>query len=267
MNMLDFAMDVARKAGREILMKNLSVGITDREIGFKGPRDMVTEIDRASERYIVSRIRDLFPDHAIYAEEETRTEGNEYTWIIDPLDGTVNYAHGHPFFCISMALQHEGETRLGVVFAPYLDELFIAEKGGGAYLNSRSIRLRVSDTRKMEEALLATGFAYRRTATRYNNLENFNRLTVQSLGMRRCGAAAMDLCYVACGRYDGYWELFLQPYDVAAGALIIQEAGGRVTDLKGGDDYIYGQNIVASNGHIHGAIIESLAPFEEAETS
>jgi myo-inositol-1(or 4)-monophosphatase len=261
-NKLDFALDVSKRAGAKLLSRFEKLKESD--VSFKGKRNLVTVADKESEQFIVGEIRRLFPDHSILAEEETKDrEETSWQWIIDPLDGTINYAHGHPFFCISIALLREGRVAMGVIHAPLLDETYYAESGKGAFLDGRELSVSVSD--ELINSLLATGFAYVREETMSNNLANFNRLSLKARGVRRYGSAAIDLAYVAAGRLEGFWELYLAPWDVAAGSLLVTEAGGRVTDIGGGNDFIYGQNIVASNGLIHDMIAENLDPFEKED--
>lgn len=260
--MLDFATDVAVQAGELLLGHFEKLGKSD--VSFKGKRNLVTVADRESEELIVRRIREEYPDHSILAEEGGGDEKQSpYQWIVDPLDGTINYTHGHPFFCISIALVRDGEVVLGVIHAPLLRETYHVQLGKGAYLGER--RLSVSDTDTLINSLLATGFAYVREETQSNNLANFGRLSLEARGVRRYGSAAIDLAYVAAGRLDGFWELYLAPWDVAAGSLLITEAGGKVTDISGGTDYIYGQNIIASNGKIHDLIADNLDPFSKSD--
>jgi myo-inositol-1(or 4)-monophosphatase len=221
------------------------------EINHKGVANIVTEIDKKCEEAIISRIRKEFPTHAILAEESGRKDSSsEYRWIIDPLDGTVNYAHGYPLFCVSIALEKNGEVVLGVIYEPNRDELFVAEKGGGATCNGKKIS--VSRTAELKNALLDTGFAYNiHEGEREDNLDNFARFIRKTRAIRRDGAAGADLCYVACGRFDGFWELYLAPWDIAAGQLIVTEAGGRVSKFDGSALDIYGPEILATNGRIH----------------
>jgi len=220
--------------------------------------DLVTEVDRASEALLVGAIREHFPDHAILAEEGHAHSGSApYTWMVDPLDGTVNYAHGFPVFCVTLAVAHDGRPFLGVTYDPLRDELFVAERGAGAMLNGRL--LRVSSTRRLQDSLLATGFSYARAVVQDNNLAEFNRLMPRTRGVRRAGAAALDLAYVAAGRLDGYWEMYLSPWDWAAGALLVEEAGGIVTGFDG-EPWQPGQDrLVASNGQIHTELLGELA--------
>jgi len=222
------------------------------------PVDLVTEVDRACEALIVSAIEAERPDDAIQAEEGggSDREGATWRWVIDPLDGTTNYAHGYPRFCVSIGVEFEGVARVGVVYDPLLDELYHAVRGGGAFCGDR--KLVVSPEPRLDRSLLATGFAYDRRDSERDNIPNFATMLKHARALRRDGAAALDLCYVAAGRLEGYWELRLQPWDVCAGALIVQEAGGRMSDLRGGEDYWQGHSVVASNHQIHDAMLEIL---------
>lgn len=227
-------------------------------VEYKGEINLVTEADRLSEALIVERISRRFPDHDILTEESPeRSNGSACRWIIDPLDGTTNYAHGYPAFCVSIALEVEGSIRLGAVFNPMLGELFIAEQGRGAFLNGR--RLVVSQTASLTRGLLATGFPYDLRADRNNNMNYFRALAVTAQAIRRAGSAALDLAYVAAGRFDGFWELKLMPWDTAAGWLLVTEAGGVVTDLTGGPYRLDAPHILASNGLLHAEIAAVLA--------
>ena len=226
-----------------------------REVSYKGEINLVTEMDRRSERTVVGLLQARFPDHGILAEEETSLRAHaEHQWIIDPLDGTTNYAHGYPNFAVSIALEFRGEGILGIVYDPMRDELFAAEKGGGATLNGTPIRVSTAD--RLIRALLATGFPYDRATSEKNNLNYFRALLMASQEVRRSGSAALDLCAVAAGRLDGYWELKLHPWDVAAGSLIVREAGGRVSDFTGTHFSIHDKEILASNGRIHEPMLE-----------
>jgi myo-inositol-1(or 4)-monophosphatase len=248
---LTVAREAALKAGT-ILRDNISGA---REISYKGEINLVTEMDRLSERMVVEVLRSDFPDHSVLAEEEASIDNrSEFRWIIDPLDGTTNYAHGYPNFAISIALEKSGEVILGVVYDPMRDELFWAEKGKGAHLNGRAIRVSQADT--LIRSLLVTGFPYDRTTSEKNNLNYFQALLMASQEVRRSGSAALDLCSVAAGRLDGYWELKLHPWDVAAGSLIVRESGGMVSDFSGTRFSIHDKEIVASNGRIHQQMIE-----------
>lgn len=258
---LDTAVEAAEKAGAF-----LKGGLGNaKEVEFKGAIDIVTEMDLGAEEIVVSTIKKRFPKDSILAEESGRAEGegkgSEVCWIIDPLDGTTNYAHGFPVFNVSIAVERLGEIVVGVVYDPMRDELFTAVKGGGASLNNRKIS--VSSGSDLDKSLLATGFPYDIRTSRRNNLNNFSNLAVRVQAIRRAGAAALDLVYVACGRFDGFWELKLQPWDLGAGALIVEEAGGRVTGLDGSLFSIYGGDVVASNGLIHEEMVEILAEDEE----
>ncbi len=250
---LAVAREAAFKAGR-LLRENLN---GTRKISYKGEINLVTEMDRSSERVAVETLLSAFPRHGVMAEEETRIEnGPDFVWIIDPLDGTTNYAHGYPNFSVSIGLEQAGEITLGVVYDPMRDELFSALKGHGAYLNDRPIHVSHADT--LIRSLLATGFPYDRAVSKENNLNYFNALLMASQEVRRSGSASLDLCSVAAGRLDGYWELKLQPWDVAAGSLIVREAGGMVSDFSGVRFSIYDKEILASNGRIHNQMVEVL---------
>jgi len=229
-----------------------------KEIDFKGAIDLVTSVDRESERRIVEIIRRSFPDHSVLAEEETDRQGTqgEYRWIIDPLDGTTNFAHSYPQFCVSIALERDGEVILGLVSDPLRGECFRALKGQGAALNDSPIR--VSAVHILDRSLLATDFPYDRRENADYYLTFFQAFLTRSQGIRRAGAAALDLCYLACGRIDGFWELKLRPWDTAAGALIVAEAGGRLTDFSGNKFSIWGSETLASNGAIHDEMVAVL---------
>jgi len=220
--------------------------------------DLVTEVDRACEAVIVETLRAQRPDDAVLAEEGSGDDrpGATWRWVIDPLDGTMNYAHGYPRFCVSIGVQRDGESALGVVYDPLLDELFSAQRGEGARLNGRG--LRVSDEDDLGRALLATGFAYDVHRSADDNLNHFARFVKAARGLRRDGSAALNLCYVAAGRFDGFWELKLHPWDVAAGNLIVEEAGGRISDFSGGPCSGSGRETLASNGHLHDAMLRLL---------
>ena len=248
--MLDFAIQTARDAGR-ILAERFGRSI---EITNKSELDLVTESDLASESLIIDRIRTYYPRHAILAEESgaaepaDRERPSDWRWIIDPLDGTTNYAHGYPCFCVSIGLEHQGRMEVGVVYDPMRDEVFAAERGQGASLNGR--RIRVSSAPNLASALLCTGFPYD-VRERSEFARHFANFIMNAQGVRRDGAAALDLAYVAAGRFDGFWEEGLKPWDVAAGVLLIEEAGGRVSNYRGEPMNIYTPPIVASNGLVH----------------
>ena len=240
------AIQVARKAGA-VLKKKMG---SKRTIGFKGSINLVTEMDLLSEKIIVDEIERRFPDHAVLAEERPAPEKlSRFLWIIDPLDGTTNYAHGYPIFSVSIALAREGEIVLGVVYDPTRDELFTAERGKGARLNGRKIQ--VSSESNLSRSLLATGFPYDLRETKVNNFDHFRNFALRAQGLRRGGSAALDLCYVAAGRFDGFWEMKLGPWDIAAGSLMVAEAGGQITDFLGRPLNLSGKHVLASNGKIH----------------
>ncbi len=248
----DVAVQAALAAG-EILRMNLG---RVRYVGFKGEVDLVTDVDHRSERCIIEMIRHYFPEDPILAEESASRVGSpSRLWVVDPLDGTTNYAHGYPFVSVSVAFRLEGSTQVGVVYDPLREELFVAERGHGAQLNGSPIF--VSRTGDLSKSLLATGFAYNRELVKVN-LKHWANFSLRAQGLRRDGSAALDLCYVACGRFDGFWELGLAPWDTAAGALVVEEAGGRVSDPVGKPYTGLGPNIVASNGLIHDEILEVL---------
>jgi myo-inositol-1(or 4)-monophosphatase len=227
-------------------------------VQYKGEINLVTEADRLSEALIVERIHREFPGHDILTEESPETaNGSDFRWIIDPLDGTTNYAHGYPVFCVSIALEVKGVIMQGAVYNPMLDELFTAEKGAGAFLNGR--RLNVSRTEILSRSLLATGFPYDIREDRDNNINYFNRMVLSAQAVRRAGSAALDLAYIAAGRFDGFWELKLMPWDTAAGWLLVKEAGGSVTDLCGDPYHLHSRNMLASNGLIHDEMARILA--------
>lgn len=226
------------------------------EIRHKGPKDLVTEMDHRSEAYLLAQIMGAFPDHAIFSEESGRLNGmHSRQWYVDPLDGTVNYAHGIPIFSVSIAYAVDGEMQFGVVYNPIDDELYAAERGQGAALNGAAIH--TTGVEQLIDALLVTGFPYTTgSPDKADNLEYFNRFVKASQGMRRLGSAALDLCYVAAGRLDGYWEVGLQPYDIAAGVLILREAGGVVTRLDGSPDVVRPPcEAVAANPKLHACML------------
>ncbi|MEA3341854.1 MAG: inositol monophosphatase family protein [Chloroflexota bacterium] len=247
---LQIAISIAHEAGA-IVREAFPRTALD-HVGFKGAVNPVTETDTAAEDLIVSRLRAAFPHHRILAEEsggqDWRLPGPPL-WLIDPLDGTNNFAHGFPHVGISLTLLVERQPVAGVAYDPLRDEIFAATAGGGAALNGRPIH--VSGVERLESAFLATGFPYDRCTAPDNNVARLDHFLRRSQGVRRAGAAVLDLAYVACGRFDGFWEIRLEPWDVAAGILLVREAGGRATDFEGGPDCVSGEFIVASNGHIH----------------
>lgn len=259
--LLAVAVRGARGAGR-VLSSRFT---RNPRIEFKGELNLVTEADRRAEAEAIRVIRRSFPDHGILAEEggeRSRSAGSaNYRWVIDPLDGTTNFAHTFPMFCVSVAVEENGRVVVGVVFDPIRRELFSVVRGGGAKLNGR--RIRVSRAGKLKESLLVTGFSYdiRRDPT---NLRHFANFSLRARGIRRTGSAALDLCYTAMGRFDGFWEMKLSPWDVAAGSLIVTEAGGTVTDFGGGPFRIDARQIVASNGRIHRQMLAVIRSRESA---
>jgi myo-inositol-1(or 4)-monophosphatase len=259
--LLNIAVRAARRAG-EIIVRSL-VRLESLEITSKGRNDYVSDVDRAAERDIIETIHKLYPDHAILAEESGSSGQNDTVWIIDPLDGTTNFLHGFPTFAVSIAVQLRGRLEVGVVYDPMRQEVFTAVRGGGAHLENR--RIRVSKQRGLEGALLSTGFPYRQDEPYADNyFAMFRTLTTLTAGIRRPGSASLDLAYVAAGRTDGFWELGLKPWDTAAGALMIVEAGGRVGTL-GGDEYKLGANIVAGTPKVYEAMLEAIAPQVPAD--
>ena len=254
--MLNFAIETAREAG-QVLLEKFGRKIN---ISMKGDINLVTEADLASEKLIIEKIRSHYPKHSILAEESGESiailDGDKrWKWIIDPLDGTTNYAHGYPCFCVTIALEHDGEIVVGATFDPTRDEMFSAEKGAGANLNNR--RIRVSDAEKLGDALLVTGFPYN-FKERIDFAGHFTEFLLRSRGIRRDGSAAIDMAYVACGRFDGFWEEGLNAWDVAAGKLLIEEAGGKITYYDGSPFSVYTPPICASNNLIHAQMLEVL---------
>jgi myo-inositol-1(or 4)-monophosphatase len=245
----------AVKEGSAILMKYFG---KIKSIDYKGEINLVTEADRRSEEVILSIIKDIYPDHRILAEETGESgSSSPFKWIIDPLDGTTNYAHGYPCFCVSLAVEHEEEVIYGAVYDPVKDELFTAEKGKGAFLNGKAIK--TSSTKRLDQSLLCTGFPYDVRDDMDSNMINFRTFLMKAQAVRRDGSAALDLCYTATGRFDGFWEQKLFPWDVAAGSLLITESGGTLSNFKGGIFSIYDKEIVASNGIIHNQMVETLS--------
>jgi myo-inositol-1(or 4)-monophosphatase len=246
---LDTAKDIAREAGA--LLNDFRA----KRIGFelKGEHDLVTEADRASERLIVARLKASFPTHAIEAEEGGGQTGHHgYTWYVDPLDGTTNFAHGFPVFNVSLGLEKDGEMIAGVVYDPTRDEMFAAERGAGAFLNGE--RMAVSKAATLADSLVGTGFPSRRRHLNIN-VHFYHQLAMATHGVRRAGAAAIDLAYVACGRLDAFWEFSLNPWDMAAGWLLVEEAGGVMTDMKNGKVHVRSPHFLADNGLLHGEML------------
>lgn len=237
----------------ELLLENLGK-LTQLDIDTKAKNDFVTKVDKESEDCIVKILKESTPDFDILTEETKPDEmKGEYRWIIDPLDGTTNYIHSFPFFAVSIALEEKGTIVLGMVYDPLRNELFFTEKGEGAFLNDE--RIAASRRKTLSKSFLATGFPFRAHSYIDPYLKVFREMFLKSSGVRRAGSAVLDLCYTACGRLDGFWEMKLSPWDVAAGSLLIKEAGGKVSDWEGGGDYIYTGNIVGSNGHIHNEML------------
>jgi myo-inositol-1(or 4)-monophosphatase len=259
--LLNIAVGAARRAGDVIVRSLDRVGAL--VVSEKGRNDFVSEVDRAAEQAVIATIRKSYPAHGFLAEESGATPGDDYTWVIDPLDGTTNFLHGFPQFAVSVACRHRGRAEVGVVFDPLRGELFTAERGGGTQLDGR--RLRVSQRTGLEGALVGTGFPYRgnrRWLKPY--LQMLESVMQATAGVRRPGAASLDLAYVAAGRLDAFWESGLSPWDTAAGILLITEAGGRVGNLAGGD-YADGGHLLAGTPKVYAALAELLAPFLDEE--
>ncbi len=251
---LERAVEIAREAGA------LLANYFERRIPYelKGEFDLVTEADRASERLVVERLRSNFPTHGIVAEEGGGHEGSsDFRWYVDPLDGTTNFAHGYPTFNTTLALEQAGQMIAGVIFDPIRQELFAAERGSGAYLNNR--RIHVSSPTRLEDSLVCTGFPSRKRHMSIN-VHFYHQLAMATHGVRRSGSAAIDLAYVACGRLDAFWEFGLNPWDMAAGRLLVEEAGGRVSDMHGAPHQWSSKHLLADNGHLHGQMVQI---FEE----
>lgn len=254
MNYLEVAEETARKAAK-VLLENLG---KVKEIEFKAKNSLVTEVDKLSEKIIIDNIKQNFPTHGVFAEESGRdSDSSKYLWLIDPIDGTTNYAHSYPFFAISIALEISGEVVTGLVYDPVKDEMFTAEKGKGAYLNGRPIR--VSHSEDIKYSHVCTGFMHDVEWMVEANIRHFGNFIRRARAVRRDGSAALDLCYVACGRFDGFWELGLNPWDTAAAVLIVKEAGGHVSTFTGGEYSIYNKEILATNSIIDSQMIEILA--------
>jgi myo-inositol-1(or 4)-monophosphatase len=250
---LDTATEIAREAGALLLH------YFERRIGFelKGEYDLVTDADRASERLVVERLRTHFPSHSIVAEEGGGHESSsEYRWYVDPLDGTTNFAHGFPFFNVTLGLERAGEMVCGCIFDPVRGEMFSSERGAGAWLNNR--RIRVSQAARVEDCLVATGFPSRKRHQNVN-VHFYYQMAMFSHGVRRAGSAALDLAYVASGRLDAFWEFKLNPWDIAAGVLLVREAGGAVSDMHGGPLALAGPHVLADNGAVHSEVLAMFA--------
>lgn len=253
--MLQLAIDAALEAGRFLKMNIGKIKQIEHKQGEE--RNLVTEIDKKAEHLIIEKIQKRYPHHDFLGEESgSHKADSDYKWIIDPLDGTTNFTHGLPIFCTSIALEYKGEILLGAIYDPNSDELFTAEKGKGAYLNNRKIH--VSQATRLMESLIVTGFPYDIKVNPYNAVQHFSNILMECQAVRRLGSAALDLSYVACGRFDGFWEVTLNPWDMAAGVLFVQEAGGKFTNFKGFPSDIYTSNVLATNGFIHNQLVEVL---------
>lgn len=254
--MLNTAIRAARSAGDLILRSADKVGSL--HIDQKGRNDYASEVDRMAEREIINIIKTAYPEHAILAEESGEHQGNDYVWVIDPLDGTTNYLHGFPQYAVSIALKVKGKLEVGVIYDPLRDELFTAKRGGGAMLNNR--RLRVTNQNTLKGALLGTGFPFKTAQHLDAYTGMFRALTTECAGIRRAGAAALDLAYVAAGRLDGFWEIGVMEWDVAAGILLIKEAGGVVTDFSFNDKYLESGNVIAGSPKMHQLMYALIEP-------
>ncbi len=262
--MLNIAIKAARAAGAIINRASLDVDLL--HVDTKAPNDFVTEVDQAAEHAIIDTLLGAYPGHGILAEESGTTRGardSEYVWIIDPLDGTTNFIHGFPVYAVSIALAYRGQVQQGVVYDPSRNDLFYASRGRGAFLNDR--RLRVSRRTRMAEALIGTGFPFRRGDDFERYLEMFRRVMQRCAGLRRPGAAALDLCYVAAGYYDGFFETGLSPWDCAAGSLMITEAGGLVGNFTGEADFLFQRECIAGNPKIYGQLVQLLSSFSQVK--
>ncbi|HEY7904052.1 MAG TPA: inositol monophosphatase family protein [Casimicrobiaceae bacterium] len=263
--MLTTAVKAARRAATVINRGARDLDLLT--VSVKGPKDFVSEIDKAAEAAIVDTLLKTYPDHAILAEEGTAKGANadaEYVWIIDPLDGTTNFLHGLPQYCVSIALAHRGVVTHGTILDPVRGDLFTASRGRGAYLNDR--RIRVSKRQHLRDSLVGTGFPFRDGSNLDTYLEMMRAMTMATAGLRRPGAAALDLAYVAAGYYDGFFEIGLNAWDVAAGSLLVLEAGGLIGDLVGNDDYLHGGQVIAANPKVFAQILKTLEPFRAALT-
>ncbi len=257
---LTIAVKAARRAGNVINRGARDLDLLT--VSAKGPKDFVSEIDREAERQIVETLLAAYPDHAILAEEGTAKGANaaaENVWIIDPLDGTTNFLHGFPQYCVSIALAHKGQVTQAVIYDPCRNDLFTATRGRGAFLNDH--RIRVSRRAHLRDCLIGTGFPFRDGSYLDTYLRMMKTMIESTAGLRRPGAAALDLAYVAAGFYDGFWEVGLNPWDVAAGSLLVQEAGGLIGDLSGNGDYLHGGQVIAANPKIFAQMVTTLAPY------
>lgn len=261
--MLNFIIDLAREAGEICVRESVSLGTV--AVEQKGIRDLVTAVDKKVERFLRERITAKFPDHAFIGEEEGSSgDINGNCWVIDPIDGTTSFIQGLPGYAVSIAYREQGVTKAGVVYAPVLNQLFSAERGGGTKLNGKEVA--VSSRDKLADSVLATGFACLRKPQQRNNIGYFNAILPRIMDFRRMGAAAIDLAYVACGKIDGYWELNLNEYDIAAGVLLVEEAGGQICDFAGGRNIPSG-GIVATNGRLTGQLLEIIREVDNRESA
>ncbi len=257
---INVAVRAAREAGRIINRASLDLDLL--RVSEKSANDFVTEVDRASEQAIIDILLKAFPQHGVLAEETGSTHGRagaEHVWIIDPLDGTTNFIHGLPVYAVSIALAHNGVVQHGVVYDPSRDELYTASRGGGAFLDNR--RLRVSKRTRLEDSLIGTGFPFRRDDDLDLYLDMFRKFSQRCVGLRRPGAAALDLAYVAAGRYDGFFELGLKPWDMAAGSLLVSEAGGMVGDFLGESGYLQQGEVIAATPRVYAQMVSLLKPY------
>ena len=264
--MINVAVRAAREAGKIINRASLDLDLL--RVSEKSANDFVTEVDRASEQAIIEILLKAYPQHGILGEETGSTHGradSEYQWIIDPLDGTTNFIHGLPVYAVSIALAHNGVVQHGVVYDPSRDELFTASRGGGAFLDNR--RLRVSRRTRIEDSLIGTGFPFRRGDDLDTYLEMFKKISLRCVGLRRPGAAALDLAYVAAGRYDGFFEVGLKPWDVAAGSLLVTEAGGMVGNFTGEADFLQRGEVIAANPRVYAQMVSLLKVYAGRDAS
>ncbi len=258
--MLNIAIKAARAAGS--IINRASLDLDALKVGSKGPNDFVSEVDQAAEQAIIDILLEAYPSHGVLAEESGRERGNrtsEYTWIIDPLDGTTNFLHGFPVYAVSIALAHRGQVQQAVVYDPTRNDLFYASRGRGAFVNDR--RLRVSRRTRLSDSLIGTGFPFRKGDNFKRYVKMFEEVMQSCAGLRRPGAAALDLCYVAAGYYDAFFETGLNPWDVAAGSLIITEAGGLVGNFTGEADYLHQREVVAGTPRVYGQLVQILTPY------
>jgi myo-inositol-1(or 4)-monophosphatase len=254
--LLNIAVRAARQAGN-IITRSFP-HVDSLSVDSKSRNDFVSDVDRLAEQEIISAIHKAYPDHAILAEESGSSGSSDYVWIIDPLDGTTNFLHGFPQFAVSIAMSHRGKLEQAVVYDPISQDLYTASRGAGAQLNGR--RIRVANRKTLDGALLGTGFPFKDNGLLDTYLETFKALFGDTAGIRRPGSAALDLAYVAAGRLDGFWEFALNPWDIAGGALLVQEAGGKVGDFAGGDDFLQSGNVVAGNLKVVDAMLKRIRP-------